>query len=92
MRVPIVGVATDRARYNGPMYLIAIAWLYVALMAAIADGSVLGGIMTFLFYGIAPLALVLWLLGTPLRRQRLAARERLADSASYDRGESETEQ
>ncbi len=54
------------------MYLVAIAWLYVALMMAVAEamhpgGTVLGAIFTLLMYGIGPIALVLYLLGTPMR-------------------------
>ncbi len=65
------------------MYLVAIAWLYVALMMALAEathanGSVLGAVFTFLLYGLGPVALVLYLLGTPQRRR---ARQR-AEAAS----------
>ncbi|MFO6421627.1 hypothetical protein ACLBKS_15620 [Hylemonella sp. W303a] len=54
--------------------LIAIAWLYVALMMAVAEasspiGSVLGAIVTFLLYGVGPVALLLYILGTPLRKK-----------------------
>lgn len=63
------------------MYLVAIGWLYVALMMAVAEanhpsGSLLGSIVTFLFYGLLPTALVMYLMGTPLRRK--ASREREA--------------
>jgi hypothetical protein len=39
------------------MYIVLIAWLYVALMMAIAEatspvGSVLGAIFTFILYGL----------------------------------------
>lgn len=56
------------------MYLIAIAWLYVALMMALAEasspqGSLFGALITFLLYGVAPMALVLYLVGTPARRR-----------------------
>ena len=56
------------------MYLIAIAWLYVALMMALAEasspqGSIFGALITFLLYGVAPMALVLYLVGTPARRR-----------------------
>ena len=56
------------------MLLIAIAWLYVALMMAVAEaihpqGSLLGAFFTLLMYGIGPLALVLYLVGTPARRR-----------------------
>lgn len=62
------------------MYLVAIGWLYVALMMAIAEatntnGSVLGGIFTFILYGLLPTGLLMYLLGTPARRQRIKARE-----------------
>ena len=62
------------------MHLVAIAWLYVALMMAVAEathpiGTVLGALFTFLFYGLAPVALVLYLGGAPGRRRRIRARE-----------------
>ncbi len=62
------------------MYLVAIGWLYVALMMAIAEatntnGSVLGAVFTFLLYGLLPTGLVMYLLGAPARRQRIKARE-----------------
>lgn len=52
------------------MYLIAIAWLYVALLAAISDTTVVGGVLTFVFFGLAPLALFMWLFGTRARHRR----------------------
>lgn len=58
------------------MYIIAIAWLYVSLMVSIANPSVVGGVMTFLFSGLGPLALFLWIFGTPARRRARLARER----------------
>ncbi len=66
------------------MYIVAIAWLYVALMMAVAEatnsnGTLLGAVFTFLLYGLGPVALVLYLLGTPARRRRLKAREAQAD-------------
>lgn len=62
------------------MYLVAIGWLYVALMMAVVEagspqGSVLGALFTFLAYGLGPVALVMYLLGTPARKARLRARE-----------------
>ena len=68
------------------MYLIAIAWLYVALLAAVTDNSVVGGVLTFLFYGLAPKTLFVWLFGTPTRRRRQRQREAndLNDRAETD--------
>lgn len=57
------------------MYLIAIAWLYIAILAAISDTTVVGGVLTFVFFGLAPLALFLWLFGTPARHRRQRAEE-----------------
>ncbi len=73
------------------MYLVAIGWLYVALMMAIAEaisprGTVLGAILTFSLYGVAPTALLMYLLGTPGRKRRLREQERLADSAQGNEG------
>ncbi|HEY1101890.1 MAG TPA: hypothetical protein VGE70_00585 [Burkholderiaceae bacterium] len=61
------------------MYLVVIAWIYVALMMAIAEamhsnGTLLGGLVTFLLYGVLPVALVAYLMGTPARRKALRAR------------------
>lgn len=56
------------------MYLVAIAWIYVAAMMAVAEavapnGSLLGAGFTFLLYGILPLSIVLYILATPARRR-----------------------
>jgi hypothetical protein len=69
------------------MYLVAIAWIYVVLMMAVAEamspqGSVIGAIFTFLLYGLLPLAIVLYILGTPGRRRALKAAEAAADAAA----------
>lgn len=71
------------------MHIVPIAWLYVALMMAVAEanhplGSVLGACITFLLYGVGPVALVMYLMGTPARRRAIKAREaaELADSLS----------
>lgn len=51
------------------MYIVAIAWLYVALMMALTAQSILTGILTFLCYGLLPCALFIWIFGTPQRRR-----------------------
>ena len=65
------------------MYLVAIAWLYVVVLMALAEGfsdggSWLGASITFLLYGALPLGICLYLMATPARR---AARRR-AEAAS----------
>lgn len=69
------------------MYIIAIAWLYVAVLAAASDTTVIGGILTFVFYGVAPLSLFLWLFGTPARRRRSAQRALSERVGEDDRGD-----
>jgi hypothetical protein len=62
------------------MYIIPIAWIYVALMMAVAEatssnGSLLGALMTFVLYGVLPIGLVLYFMGSPARRRAIRARE-----------------
>jgi mannose/fructose/N-acetylgalactosamine-specific phosphotransferase system component IID len=68
------------------MYIVPIGWLYVALMMAIAEatsssGSVLGGLITFVLYGLAPVVLVVYLMGAPARSRAIKAREAAAAQA-----------
>lgn len=70
------------------MYLIVIAWLYVTLMMALVEalstqGSVLGAVITFLLYGALPMALVVYVMGTPLRRK---ARQQAEDTVQAQTG------
>ena len=75
-----------------PMWIVAIAWMYVALMMTIAEatasnGTLLGAVITLLLYGIGPVSLVMYLLNTPARRRarRAAeAREQGATSGADD--------
>jgi mannose/fructose/N-acetylgalactosamine-specific phosphotransferase system component IID len=69
------------------MYLVIIAWLYVVLMMAVAEalhsnGSVLGAVITFVLYGLLPLSIVVYVMGTPLRRKARLAQEKAAESAA----------
>jgi hypothetical protein len=57
------------------VYIVAIAWIYVVLLMALTEPSIVAGIATFVFYGAAPLALFLWLFGTPQRARFRALRE-----------------
>lgn len=58
------------------MYVVAIGWMYVVGMASVAEamspnGSVLGALMTFIGWGLVPLSIVLYILGTPARKRQL---------------------
>jgi hypothetical protein len=62
------------------MYLTVIAWLYVVLMmsaveAASPQGTVLGAITTFILYGLLPLSILIYIMGTPARRRARKAEE-----------------
>ncbi len=62
------------------MYLIPIAWIYVTLMMSVAEatnsnGTVLGAIVTFILYGLLPVSLILYFMGTPGRKRAIRARE-----------------
>ncbi|KQU77015.1 MULTISPECIES: hypothetical protein [unclassified Rhizobacter] len=73
------------------MYLVAIAWMYVVVMMSIAEatssqGTVLGAVFTLLLYGVLPLSIVLYLLGTPSRRRARRQADAAAASAQPDGG------
>lgn len=62
------------------MYLVVIAWLYVTLMMAVAEaagptGSILGAVVTFALYGLLPLSILIYIMGTPARKRKRHARE-----------------
>lgn len=68
------------------MYIVAIAWMFVVVCMAAVEAtttSVLGGIVTLFGYGVLPLGLVLWLLGTPQRRRNRAGRPPRQAGASF---------
>jgi hypothetical protein len=62
-------------RDNAPMLIVAIAWIYVVLMMSLTETSFVAGLATFVFYGLLPLSIVLYLLGTPGRWRRRRQRE-----------------
>ena len=73
------------------MYLVLIAWIYVAFMMAIAEatsplGSLLGAAFTFLLYGVLPMSVVGYIMGSPARRRAIKAKEAAerASSATPD--------
>ncbi len=73
------------------MYLIAIAWMYVVVMMALAEalsaqGTVLGALFTLLLYGALPLSIVMYLLGTPMRRRARRAAEAEAEALQPNTG------
>ncbi len=82
------------------MYVIVIAWLYVALMMAAAEashanGSLIGALFTFILYGLFPVALVIYVLKTPDRKKARLAKEaqeaQEAQTAALKAGDSKDE-
>jgi len=67
------------------MYIIAIAWVYVVLLMAITEPTIVAGIMTFIFYCIFPLTILLYLMRTPQRK-----REHAENSAALQQTQSNT--
>ncbi|MGS0757377.1 hypothetical protein ACVBEH_23705 [Roseateles sp. GG27B] len=71
------------------MYLVAIAWGYVAVLMALAEatssqGSLLGALITFLLYGVLPISILFYLMGAPSRgkaRRRAEAQAMAAAAA-----------
>ncbi|HOA95698.1 MAG TPA: hypothetical protein PLP74_08520 [Quisquiliibacterium sp.] len=64
------------------MYIVALAWIYVVLMVSIMQPTVLKGVVTFLGTGLLPLALFLYLMGTPQRRRNQKRAEAAASEAA----------
>jgi type VI protein secretion system component VasK len=61
------------------LYIVAIAWMYVVILMSLTETSFVAGAATFIFYGVLPLSVLLYLLGTPMRwrAQRVKAQQEL---------------
>ena len=69
------------------LWLVALGWMYVVLMLAVAElmapnGTAVGAFFTLLGWGLIPLSIVLYVMGTPARKRARQARE--AASAQPD--------
>ena len=62
------------------MYVVAIAWLYVVVLMSLTEASWVAGLATFLLYGVFPLSVLLYLMGTPQRRRNRQRREASEES------------
>ncbi len=61
--------------------IIVIAWLYVTILVAANEPTVVAGIVSFLFYGALPCGLLLYFAGSKVRRQRRRFQEMMAKKA-----------
>jgi hypothetical protein len=66
------------------MYIIAIAWIYVTFLMAATEASITAGVLTFVFYGLVPCGLLMWILGAPQRKRK--QQELLQDELSQPDG------
>jgi uncharacterized membrane protein len=66
--------------YAEPMHVVLVAWLYVALMVAATEPSLVGSVMSFSFYGLLPAAIIAYI-GTSGQRKK---RRRLKELAGED--------
>ena len=64
--------------------IVVIGWLYVTILVAANEASVVAGIISFLFYGALPCGLILYFAGAKVRRQRQRYRELLARQQAGD--------
>ncbi len=62
------------------MHIAAVGWLYVTLMMAITEETVIAGIMTFFLYGVLPALIIMYIGGSGSRKRRREqeTRDRLA--------------
>lgn len=66
------------------MYIVAIGWMYVVVLMAATEHSFAAGLATFLFYGLLPCSVLMYLLGTKSRRARKRAMEEAEQSSPSD--------
>lgn len=75
------------------MYIVAIGWMYVVLMMSIAEENAVAGVMTFILYGLVPVAILLYISGGGKRkRRRIAEEQRRQAQAAIARAAANDEQ
>ena len=55
------------------MWIVAIGWIYVVILMAATETSVVAGVMTFLIYCMIPLSILFYLTGSKRRHARRMA-------------------
>jgi len=62
--------------------IIVIGWLYVTVLVAANEPTIISGIISFAFYGLLPCSLLIYFAGSRVRRERKRFREmKAAESA-----------
>jgi len=59
--------------------IIVIGWLYVTVLVAANEPTIISGIISFLFYGALPCGLLLYFAGSRVRRERQLFKEMMAE-------------
>lgn len=59
--------------------IIVIGWLYVTVLVAANEPTIIAGIISFLFYGALPCGLILYFTGSKVRRERQRYKEMMAE-------------
>lgn len=59
--------------------IIIIGWLYVTVLVAANEPTLIAGVISFLFYGLLPCGLLLYFAGSRVRRERRRFRELMAE-------------
>ena len=72
------------------MYIIAIGWLYVTLLVAANEATIVAGIISFAFYGLLPCSLLIWLSGSLVRRELRKYRESMANQLADQQNRADT--
>ena len=66
------------------MLIVAVAWIYVVLLMAFTEPTVVAGIMTFLLYCVLPLGILIYLTGSGRRKRKRAAKENQKQAPGSD--------
>jgi hypothetical protein len=67
------------------MWIVAIGWIYVVVLMAVTEPTVVAGIMTFFGYCVLPLSLVLYLASSKRKRAgRAVQREASGLTGTFD--------
>lgn len=72
------------------MLIVAVAWMFVVVLMTLAEatstqGTLLGAFFTLLLYGMLPLGIVLYVMGTPARRRMRRQAEAAQENSSEQR-------
>lgn len=64
------------------MLIVAVAWIYVVVLMAMTEPTIVAGVMTLLLYCVVPLSILFYLTGSRGRKRRRAAAEQAARAAA----------